>query len=32
LVVQIARENGWGSLRVHGELKKLGIRNRELLG
>jgi putative transposase len=32
LVVQIACENGWGSLRVHGELKKLGVRNREPLG
>jgi putative transposase len=27
LVIQIASENAWGSLRVHGELKKLGIHN-----
>jgi putative transposase len=27
LVIRIARENCWGSLRVHGELRKLGIRN-----
>jgi len=27
LVIKIANENGWGSLRVHGELKKLGIHN-----
>jgi putative transposase len=27
LVIRIANENGWGSLRVAGELHKLGIRN-----
>lgn len=25
LVVRLARENGWGACRIHGELKKLGI-------
>jgi putative transposase len=27
LVIRIDRESSWGSLRVHGELRKLGVRN-----
>lgn len=27
LVVRLARETGWGCTRIHGELRKLGIRN-----